>query len=92
MLCCLQRLRSRMRSKKRTTGNAGRDAWRIRESALLLLGLLGGWPGAVLAQQWLRHKSAKPSLRNAFWLTVLVNTSLFVVLSSPRFGAWSLLR
>ena len=65
--------------------------WRTRESTLLLLGLLGGWPGALLAQQWLRHKSAKPSFRNAFWLTVVVHTVPFVVLSSPAIGAWRLL-
>ena len=65
--------------------------WRTRESTLLLLGLLGGWPGALLAQQWLRHKSAKPSFRNAFWLTVVVHTVAFVVLSSPAIGAWRLL-
>lgn len=65
-------------------------AWRIRENTLLLLGLLGGWPGAVLAQQWLRHKSAKPSFRNAFWLTVVVNIALFMALSSPRwYTTWA---
>jgi uncharacterized membrane protein YsdA (DUF1294 family) len=38
---------------------AGR--WRVRESSLLLLGLVGGWPGAIVAQQLLRHKTRKPS-------------------------------
>jgi uncharacterized membrane protein YsdA (DUF1294 family)/cold shock CspA family protein len=67
-------------------------AWRISESTLLWLGLLGGWPGAVLAQQWLRHKSTKPSFRSAFWLTVVVNVTLFVALSSPKFSVWNFLR
>ena len=66
--------------------------WRTRESTLLLLGLLGGWPGALLAQQWLRHKSVKPSFRNAFWLTVVVHTVAFVLLSWPGIGVWRLLR
>ncbi len=66
--------------------------WRTSENTLLMLGLLGGWPGGVLAQQWLRHKSAKQSFRNAFWLTVVLNLVLFVALSSPRIGAWGLLR
>jgi uncharacterized membrane protein YsdA (DUF1294 family)/cold shock CspA family protein len=65
--------------------------WRTRESTLLLLGLLGGWPGALLAQQWLRHKSVKPSFRNAFWLTVVVHTVAFVLLSAPGIGIWRLL-
>jgi uncharacterized membrane protein YsdA (DUF1294 family)/cold shock CspA family protein len=40
--------------------------WRIAESTLLALGLAGGWPGAILAQQVLRHKSNKASFRSAF--------------------------
>ena len=31
--------------------------WRTPESTLHALALLGGWPGAIVAQQWLRHKS-----------------------------------
>lgn len=37
--------------------------WRIRESSLHLLALVGGWPGALLAQQVLRHKSSKAAFR-----------------------------
>ncbi|MFN4352268.1 MAG: DUF1294 domain-containing protein [Hylemonella sp.] len=62
--------------------------WRTQESTLLLLGLLGGWPGAILAQQFLRHKSAKASFRSAFWGTVLLNVGLFIALSSPWMDAW----
>ena len=29
--------------------------WRTKESSLLLLGLAGGWSGAVVAQRLLRH-------------------------------------
>jgi uncharacterized membrane protein YsdA (DUF1294 family)/cold shock CspA family protein len=47
--------------------------WRTPESTLHLLALLGGWPGALLAQHRLRHKSAKPSFLVSFWLTVLLN-------------------
>ena len=43
--------------------------WRTAESTLLALGLACGWPGAILAQQLLRHKSNKPSFRSAFWGT-----------------------
>ncbi len=54
--------------------------WRIRESTLLWLGLLCGWPGAVLAQQWLRHKTAKPGFQIAFRVTVLLNVAAFLLL------------
>lgn len=61
--------------------------WRISERTLLMLGLLGGWPGGLLAQQRLRHKSVKPSFRSAFWLTVLVNVAAFVALAHPALRA-----
>jgi len=56
---------------------AGR--WRSSEQSLLALGLFGGWPGGIVAQQLLRHKSSKASFRQAFWGTVLFNVAAFVV-------------
>jgi uncharacterized membrane protein YsdA (DUF1294 family)/cold shock CspA family protein len=56
---------------------AGR--WRSSEQSLLALGLLGGWPGGLIAQQLLRHKSSKASFRRAFWSTVLFNVGAFIV-------------
>lgn len=49
---------------------------RVPERTLHLLALLGGWPGALLAQQRLRHKSRKAAFRAVFWLTVLLNGAL----------------
>jgi uncharacterized membrane protein YsdA (DUF1294 family)/cold shock CspA family protein len=66
--------------------------WRTRESSLLLLALVGGWPGALLAQQLLRHKTAKPAFVTAFWGSVVLNVAAFIALSSPQFGAWATLR
>ena len=57
--------------------------WRTPESTLHLLSLIGGWPGALLAQQLLRHKTAKREFRLVFWATVLLNVAGFVVLCSP---------
>lgn len=45
--------------------------WRISESALHLTELLGGWPGAFLAQRRLRHKVSKPNFQFVFWSIVL---------------------
>ena len=45
--------------------------WRVREADLHLLELLGGWPGAFLAQRRLRHKCSKGSYQFVFWLIVL---------------------
>lgn len=58
---------------------AQRGAWRTQESTLHLLALLGGWPAAWWAQQWLRHKSRKPSFRAAYWGTVLLHTGALAV-------------
>ncbi|MEO6031651.1 MAG: cold shock and DUF1294 domain-containing protein [Burkholderiaceae bacterium] len=69
----------------KSAARAGR--WRTSEEALLLLGLAGGWPGAILAQQLLRHKSSKPSFRKAFWGTVALNIAAFVTLCSPWFAS-----
>jgi uncharacterized membrane protein YsdA (DUF1294 family) len=62
---------------------ARRSAQRTPEITLLLMGLFCGWPGAVLAQQWLRHKSSKAAFLWPFRLTVLLNMAAFVYLASP---------
>lgn len=62
---------------------AKRGGWRTRESSLHALALVGGWPGALLAQQFLRHKSTKAEFRAVFWLTVVLNVAGLVWLSSP---------
>ncbi|MCU7886066.1 MAG: cold shock and DUF1294 domain-containing protein [Candidatus Thiodiazotropha sp. (ex Lucinoma annulata)] len=66
---------------------AKEGAWRTPESTLHLLSLAGGWPGAVVAQQKLRHKSKKQSFRTVFWVTVLLNCGLFIWLLTPTGGA-----
>ena len=45
--------------------------WRLAEAVLHMLELLGGWPGAFLAQRRLRHKCSKGSYQIVFWLIVL---------------------
>jgi uncharacterized membrane protein YsdA (DUF1294 family)/cold shock CspA family protein len=62
---------------------ASSGSWRTPESTLHGLALAGGWPGALLAQQLLRHKSTKQEFRQVFWGTVLLNVVGFVVLASP---------
>jgi uncharacterized membrane protein YsdA (DUF1294 family) len=54
--------------------------WRTRESTLHLLALIGGWPGALIAQKVLRHKSKKQPFQVIYWITVTVNCTLLVSL------------
>lgn len=49
---------------------------RIPKSSLHLLDLLGGWPGAFLAQRIFSHKTSKVSFQFSFWLVVLVHEYL----------------
>lgn len=57
------------------------NRWRTPENTLLLVGLVGGWPGAAVAQQVLRHKTKKLSFRTRFWSTVILNVIAFVLLA-----------
>lgn len=63
-------------------------AWRSSEQSLLLLGLAGGWPGAIVAQQFLRHKTRKASFQSAFWGTIVLNVAAFVCYHSPLASSW----
>jgi uncharacterized membrane protein YsdA (DUF1294 family)/cold shock CspA family protein len=58
--------------------------WRIGENTLQLLALAGGWPGALLAQQILRHKSRKGSFRVVLWIAVLLNCAGFAWLHTDE--------
>ncbi len=47
--------------------------WRTQESTLHLFELLGGWPGALIAQGSFHHKTRKLSFQITFWLVVTMN-------------------
>ncbi len=55
---------------------AKNDRGRIPENSLHLLELVGGWPGALVAQRLLRHKSIKFSYQIMYWLCVVGNILL----------------
>ena len=62
----------------KSAARAGRS--RVAEATLHFWSLVGGWPGALLAQQWFRHKTRKPPFRRTFYLTVVLNLGLFAAL------------
>ncbi|TXS90792.1 DUF1294 domain-containing protein [Parahaliea maris] len=67
-------------------------AWRTSEGTLHGLSLFGGWPGALVAQQFLRHKSKKQSFRSMFFVTVVLNLGMLAGMSTEVgrdvFGSW----
>lgn len=65
----------------KTAARAG--GWRTKESTLHLLAVIGGWPGAILAQRLLHHKNRKASFQAVFRATVVVNIAAFLLLSAP---------
>jgi uncharacterized membrane protein YsdA (DUF1294 family) len=63
--------------------SARQKTWRISEQTLHTFSVLGGWPGALVAQEVLRHKTRKVSFRWAFYLTVIANGAFYVWLHFP---------
>jgi uncharacterized membrane protein YsdA (DUF1294 family)/cold shock CspA family protein len=66
---------------------ARNGSWRTQESTMHLFSLAGGWPGALVAQQKLRHKTRKQPFRSIFWITVLLNCGAFIWLFTPTGSA-----
>lgn len=60
--------------------SAQRNGWRVPERILQFLAFTGGWPGAWIAQQVLRHKTSKRSFQIEFWICVIVNLLLLAAL------------
>ena len=60
---------------------------RTPESTLHLLGLAGGWPGALIAQQQFRHKTIKRSFQFTFWVTVAPNIAVVTWLTKSGVAA-----
>ena len=58
---------------------AQKGLWRIPEKTLHILELCCGWPGALLAQRLLRHKSYKRSFRIVFWTMAVLNVGSLIV-------------
>jgi uncharacterized membrane protein YsdA (DUF1294 family)/cold shock CspA family protein len=55
-----------------------RGEWRISEGTLHLLEFAGGWPGALIAQAYYRHKTVKSSYQAAYWLAIVLNLILLI--------------
>ena len=59
---------------------AQQGRWRVAESSMQVIALIGGWPGAIVAQQVLRHKTRKRGFQFVFWTAVVVNMAALALL------------
>lgn len=66
---------------------ARRGTWRVSEANLHLVGVVGGWPGALVARHAFRHKTRKQPFRSVFWVTVVINCVALVLLVAA--APWS---
>ena len=57
---------------------ARKGKWRVRESRMHLLALLGGSPAALAAQKCFRHKTVKRSFQFTYWAIVILQAVVTV--------------
>lgn len=60
---------------------------RVPENTLHFWAILGGWPGSIIGQQKLRHKTKKMSFRIVFYITIAINVGLISWLHTPHGSA-----
>ncbi len=63
---------------------AQNGSWRTSEATLHSMSLFGGWPGALIAQQTLRHKSRKAAFQGVYKFTGVLNVAVTAWLLTPR--------
>ena len=52
---------------------------RVPEATLLVFGVTGGWPGAIVGQQLFRHKTQKQPFKTYFFISVVVSIAMMAV-------------
>jgi len=68
---------------------ARRGGWRTSEGTLHLFDFVGGWPGALIAQQGFRHKTTKQPFQSIYWFLVACNLGgLFWVFGTAQGISW----
>src|SRR5690606_4193100 len=58
--------------------SAQKGRWRTPENSLHIAELVGGWPGALVAQQVFRHKTRKASFQLVFWAIVALHQAFWI--------------
>ena len=52
------------------------NGWRVPKKRLHALAFLGGWPGAMLGQNYFRHKTQKSEFKIMTWLAAGLHAAL----------------
>ena len=63
---------------------ARRGGRRVPERTLHLLALVGGWPGAFVAQRTLRHKTRKRRFQIVFWVLGALHVAGWILWNAAR--------
>ncbi|MDH1265928.1 DUF1294 domain-containing protein [Pseudomonas sp. GD03944] len=58
--------------------SAQNGRWRTPEKALHVVELVGGWPGALVAQQCFRHKTRKATYQVVFWGIIVLHQAVWI--------------
>lgn len=63
---------------------------RVPEATLLVFGVTGGWPGAIVGQQLFRHKTQKQPFKTYFFLSIVVSIAVMAAVYhfSPVSSLW----
>jgi uncharacterized membrane protein YsdA (DUF1294 family) len=57
---------------------AVRERWRTAEATLHVMELLGGFPGAFVAQRLFNHKRSKRTYMIVYWLIVALHALIWI--------------
>ena len=65
-------------------------ARKVPEATLLVFGVTGGWPGAIVGQQLFRHKTQKQPFKTYFFLSIVVSIAVMAAVYhfSPVSSLW----
>ena len=55
---------------------AKNNGWRVSEKQLHTMAFLGGWPGAMLGQNYFRHKTQKTEFKFMNWAAIALHVCL----------------
>ncbi|MDN2662729.1 cold shock and DUF1294 domain-containing protein [Psychromonas sp. 14N.309.X.WAT.B.A12] len=58
--------------------------WRTSVATLHFLSLIGGWPGALIAQKVLRHKTSKSEFISTYRVTVFFNIATLLIIYTEQ--------